>query len=256
MGIPLGSAALSLSSNAGAADLYFMATLLCSICGNEYPSGDAPVSPGAACPECERRMCESATGAIPKTTGDSLLCGICLSPIAEEEAAVTCPACKAGYHEECWGVNEGCAVYGCSQTPHAEQRTAVEIPVSFWGRENKPCPSCGRVILAAAIRCRFCGAVFASAQPEDASAFNQRSEREKRLPQVRRTIVWFFVLSVIPCLAPIGGVWGLVWFPRHRSDVDALPSLYSALCKIGIAVGLGQAVLMTLLTIIYALTQG
>jgi hypothetical protein len=178
-----------------------------------------------------------------------------MSEIAGDEVAVACPACSACYHEECWRENNGCAVYGCSETPQVAQRSAVEIPVSYWGQETKPCPACGQGILAAAIRCRYCGATFASAQPEDADAFNRRSERDKRLPGMRRTIVWIFVLSVIPCLAPIGGLWGVIWLASHRSDVGALPSLYPALCKIGIGVSLGQTVLMILMTAIYAATR-
>lgn len=234
-----------------------MALLICSSCGREFIASDASSASGTACPDCQQWSRQATTPVRPKATAvRERLCGICLSPIQGDAATTACPACNAVYHEECWQDNKGCAVYGCSQTPPVEQRSSVEIPVSFWGQENKPCPSCGHEILAAAIRCRFCGATFASAQPEDASSFNQRTERDKRLPQLRHTIVWIFVLSVIPCMAPIGGVWGLVWFATHRSDLDALPSLYPALCKIGIGVGLGQTVLMIIMTVIYAATRG
>ena len=229
-----------------------MATLVCSSCGREFSAADGAVVSGASCPDCQQRsMQDSSPPPIPKQD-HSHVCGICFTPIKDGETTTECPSCRAAYHDECWRENKGCAVYGCPGTPQVEPRTSVEIPVSFWGQEKKPCPACGREILAAAIRCRFCGATFVSAQPEDASSFNQRSEREKRLPVVRHTTVWIFVLSAIPCTAPIGGLWGLVWFSTHRSDVEALPLLYTALCKIGIAVGLGQTVLMILMTIIYA----
>jgi hypothetical protein len=134
-----------------------------------------------------------------------------------------------------------------------EARRSVEIPVSHWGQENKPCPACGREILAAAVRCRFCGATFSSAKPEDVQAYQQRSDRDQRLPRVQRTVVWIFICSIVPCLAPIGGIWGLIWYPLHRSDVNALPSIYSALCKIGIVVGLGQTALFAIFGAIYSL---
>ena len=146
-------------------------------------------------------------------------------------------------------------MYGCSEVPPIEPRRAIEIPVSYWGQENKSCPGCGKEILAVAVRCRFCGATFSSAQPEDTASFSQRAEKEKRLPRVRQKIIWIFVLSVIPCLAPIGGLWGLVWYPTHKSDVEALPALYPALCKLGIGIGLGQTLMMVLVTVIYAVTQ-
>jgi len=90
--------------------------------------------------------------------------------------------------------------------------------------------------------------------PEDAAAYQQRSSRDQRLPRAQRTIVWIFIFCIVPCLAPIGGIWGLIWYPLNRSDVKALPALYPALCKIGIGVGLGQTILFALLAFIYSLT--
>ena len=233
-----------------------MATLVCSSCGQEFAVADDSVGNGGSCPACQQWSRQGGTGSIPKNAGQTKICGICLSALGPDEASVSCSACNASYHGDCWQENKGCAVYGCSEAPQIDQRSSLEIPVSFWGQENKPCPACGREILAAATRCRFCGATFTSAQPEDVNSFTERTQREKRLPQIRQTIVWIFVLSVIPCTAPAGGLWGLIWFSTHRSDMEALPSLYPALCKIGISVGLGQTVLMILMSIIYAFTRG
>lgn len=182
-------------------------------------------------------------------------CGICLSPIEHAEGQATCPECKAIYHEECWQENHGCAVYGCSQAPKIEQRNTLEIPVAYWGQQSKSCPACGKEILAVAIRCRFCGATFASAQPEDTQAFGQRTRLEQRLPGLRHSAVWIFVLSVLPCSAPIGAVWGIIWYASNKADFHAVPSLYPALCKIGIGVGVGQTALMIIVTLIYAALQ-
>ena len=183
------------------------------------------------------------------------MCAICLSPIGEAEAKTVCPACTARYHTECWEENGGCAVYGCSQAPAVESRRAIEIPPSYWGQENKNCPKCGREILAAARRCRHCGATFESVRPQDAREFQQQAELSERLPAVRRTVVWLFIFSVLTCLAPVGAVWGILWYPAHREEIRALPSLYGALCKIGLAVGIGQTVALVVLTLLYALVR-
>jgi hypothetical protein len=233
-----------------------MAKSTCTTCGQEFTVPDDVIASSTVCHACQQSGKQGATPSPAEEVKQSKICGICLSALEAGEESATCSTCGASYHADCWLENKGCAVYGCSGAPHVDQRSSVEIPVSFWGQESKPCPSCGREILAAATRCRFCGATFASAQPEDTHAFKQRTEREKRLPQIRQTVVWIFVLSVIPCSAPIGGLWGLIWFPTHRSDVDTLPALYPALCKIGIGVGLGQTVLMILVSIIYAVTRG
>jgi Prokaryotic RING finger family 1 len=186
---------------------------------------------------------------------DQVLCAICQTPILPEEARVACPSCNAEYHAECWNENGGCAIYGCSQVPEVEHRRSIEIPVSYWGQENKPCPSCGREILAAAVRCRHCGATFASAQPQDADQFQARTALEAELPKMKKTVVWLFVFSVLPCTAPIGGIAALIWYSSRRNEVAALPALYPALSKIGIGVGLGQTVLLVLMAILYSVTR-
>ncbi|HEX9048616.1 MAG TPA: RING finger protein, partial [Verrucomicrobiae bacterium] len=136
-------------------------------------------------------------------SNDNPKCAICLSPIQAGEAQADCPACHAVYHAECWSENGGCAAYGCPQVPQVEKRQNIEIPVSYWGQENKQCPNCGREILAAAVRCRHCGTVFQSARPQEAGEFQQRAALSQRLPALRRTIVILFVVCVLTCLAPI-----------------------------------------------------
>jgi hypothetical protein len=134
-----------------------------------------------------------------------------------------------------------------------ESRRAIEIPKSYWGQENKNCPKCGKQILAAAVRCRHCGTTFESARPQEAEEFRQRTDLASRLPAAKKTIVWMFIVSMIPCVAPIGAVWGLIWIPTHKEEVRALPTLYNALCKIGLVVAIGLTVIMVLMTLLYSL---
>lgn len=215
---------------------------------------DAPEEASGAtlpCPACgvEIQMPAAAT------TRGGKVCGVCLSPINDSEAKTSCPACHVEYHTECWQENGGCAVYGCPQVPVIEKRSAIEIPMSYWGRENKQCPSCKKEILAAAVRCRHCGATFETARPQDTDEFQRHVDLTQRLPKLRRTVIWLFVFSVIPCLAPIGAVWGLIWYPTHREDVRALPALYGALCKIGIGVGIAQTVAVVLMAVLFSVVR-
>jgi hypothetical protein len=185
----------------------------------------------------------------------SLNCAICLSPIGPEDEKAVCPACQAVYHADCWKENGGCAVYGCAQVPVVEKRQALEIPVSYWGQENKKCPGCGNEILAAAVRCRHCGAVFESARPQETAEFQRRTEQAQRLPAVRRTVVVLFVFSILPCLAPIGAVWGIIWRQLHRDDLRALPSLYGAVSMIGLIIAIGQTVALVVITLLFTLVR-
>jgi hypothetical protein len=227
----------------------------CPHCSQRLESPEAAAGAMLPCPNCGREIQVPVPAPATAIAGGAK-CGICLSAINDAEARAACPACRAEYHAECWQENGGCAIYGCSQVPVVEKRPAIEIPMSYWGQENKQCPSCQREILAAAVRCRHCGATFESAQPQDAEEFRQRTELSGRLPAVRRKVIALFILCVLPCLAPVGAVWGLLWYPGNREDVRALPSLYGALCRIGLIVGIGQTVAVVLLTILFALVRG
>lgn len=180
------------------------------------------------------------------------MCSYCQSPLADGETQTPCPDCGASHHAECWQENGGCSVYGCKQTPVTEARTAMEVPVSWWGQENKPCPSCSQQILAAALRCRHCGATFQSARPEDRAEFQRRTEISGQHDGLRTRVVWLFVLSIIPLTAPIGAVMGLAWYLPKRAAVRTLPSVYPALAQLGFMVGTVLSLAFIALGAVYA----
>jgi len=182
-------------------------------------------------------------------------CAFCLTPFAEGEEVVACPDCRASYHQDCWEENGGCAVYGCRQVPVVQSRQAIEIPISYWGQEEKACPSCGQKILAAAVRCRHCGTTFVSARPENTAEYQRRALLEERMPEVRRHAIWLFICCVIPLSAPVGLVWGAIWYPPHREEVRALPLLYGVLVKLGLAAAAVLTVACAVLTVMYVLVR-
>ena len=85
---------------------------------------------------------------LPRPPGetDGLRCPICQWPIESGEAQTLCPGCRTEYHQECWQMNGGCAVYGCKYVPPTEHLEDIEIPVSYWGQEYKPCPACRAMV--------------------------------------------------------------------------------------------------------------
>jgi hypothetical protein len=228
----------------------------CPHCSQSLEAPEVAVGSRFSCPSCNREIeVPMAAAAEAQSTAAGAVCAICLSAITAGDEKASCPSCSAEYHADCWKENGGCAVYGCSQAPVVESRRAIEIPMSYWGQENKNCPKCGKEILAAAVRCRHCGTTFQSARPQEAEEFRQRADLAARLPTAKSTIVWLFVASVLPCLAPIGAVGGLIWYPSHREEVRALPTLYGALCKIGLGVAVGQTIIMVLMTLLFSLTR-
>jgi hypothetical protein len=136
--------------------------------------------------------------------------------------------------------------------PPTEHRNTLEIPSSYWGQENRPCPACNREILAAAMRCRHCGATFSSGRTEERTEFQKRTEINERLPAARRNIVVLFVFSVIPFVAPLAAVVGAIWYWSNRDTIRALPALYRGLCKIALALGAGQTVLIAIMLMLFS----
>lgn len=182
-------------------------------------------------------------------------CPICLSLVAQEDALQECPVCHTEYHAECWTENGGCAVYGCAAAPPPAPRESIEIPVSYWGQEHKPCPACGKEILAAATRCRHCGAMFDSARPQDSAEFSRRTAQQERVPQLKRSLTILFVLSLLPCSAPFAAIFGAIWYPRNREDIRALPTVFPALCKIGLITATCQTLILVVMSILYAMKK-
>lgn len=172
-------------------------------------------------------------------------CSICMSPIAASDTLRACEGCRAPYHEECWGENGGCAVYGCAHVPKTEGLKPLEIPPAFWGREDKDCPRCGARIMAVAVRCRHCGADI-EARPEEKAAFDRRTARKTRTPQYRRAALVFVVLSLLPGLSLVtllGGTW---YYRSNRDDIARLPGGTEGLFRIAIATAAAQVAILLL----------
>jgi hypothetical protein len=182
------------------------------------------------------------------------LCPVCQTALGDE-APASCPTCGASYHSDCWQENGGCGVYGCRSVPPTEARRDVEIPAGYWGQETKPCPACGTSIVAAAVRCRNCGATFAGQAPLTAHQYRQRQAVSQRLPSVRRATIALFALALLPCSAPIAALALWLWLGPEERALAALPPLYGAMRRLGIVVGAGQAVVLALAMVLYAVTR-
>ena len=122
------------------------------------------------------------------------------------------------------------------------QHCATSIDSTRLSASRRTCPNCGGEILAAAVRCRHCGAMFQNARPEEREEFRARHEIELRLPAARKTAVGIFIACLLPFIGFVGTIFGCVWMLRHRSELRALPAIYGVLCRLGVVVGLVQTV--------------
>ncbi|MGZ4808112.1 MAG: hypothetical protein ACXVJT_09055 [Thermoanaerobaculia bacterium] len=172
-------------------------------------------------------------------------CAICMSAIESGEAASDCTGCHARYHQECWTENGGCGVYGCSQVPRTEGLKALEIPPSYWGREDKPCPRCGRTIMALAVRCRHCGAEVVD-RPEERLTYEKRVERKERAPILRRSAIVFVIVSLLPAVSLVTLIGGTMYYRRNRSEIRKLSGGTDGLFRIAIATAAAQCSIFAL----------
>jgi len=184
------------------------------------------------------------------------LCAICQSPIVSGEETSSCPECAAVFHGECWEENGGCAVYGCSRVPETQPLEGVEIPASHWGQDDKPCPACRATILAAAVRCRHCGAEFSTARELHRVEYTREQRRKERLPEHRRNVALLVIFSLFSCTAPLALVVGGIWFRGVRVELSGMPGVYAGLSRVALAVAGVQTVFIGLMTVAYAVFRG
>jgi hypothetical protein len=164
------------------------------------------------------------------------LCALCQSPIGASEETARCPECGTIYHRECHDENQGCGLYGCSRVPPPIAQAGVALPATVWGREMKPCPSCGKEIRAAALRCRHCQTVFTGIEPMTGGEFVEAQARQSRVARLRRTIVVMFFGGVFPCTAPLILIVCSALLVSNRSLVRRLPPVYRVLAILALSV--------------------
>lgn len=181
------------------------------------------------------------------------ICLICQCAVGPMEPKSVCPECGKSYHSECWEENKGCAVYGCPEVPPTEALHDLEIPVSYWGKEKKTCPSCGQEILAAALRCSHCGTIFSSARPLSREEFREAEESKENRTTLKRGSILVFIVNLLTFTAPIGAIFGFFWYRSKSKSLKSVSTMYPVLVKIGLGIGIMQTVLIIVFGIIYSL---
>lgn len=163
------------------------------------------------------------------------MCAICQTQIVVGEQIVNCSECALPFHHECWTENGGCAQYGCKNAPQTVKAGPATVASAVWG-EEKPCPSCRKLIKAQAVKCRFCGAAFDSAEIISADAYATREYEGQQYTGARNKVVAMFLASVTGCLSPVSATTLGILILRKRFwgiEFRRLPAAIRTLAFIG-----------------------
>ncbi len=156
-------------------------------------------------------------------------CPICQTAVAAEEFVVSCPVCDQVHHRECWSEIGGCGTYGCTQAPVIDKSQATApVATSAWG-DTKICPMCSETIKSIALKCRYCGTDFDTADPVTLDDLHRRSSRVNEQKNLKTSTIWLFALSLTGCLAPITGLISSAYLLPKREQVAKCGPLYSFL---------------------------
>jgi hypothetical protein len=178
-------------------------------------------------------------------------CAICQTTIEEGESHGACPSCDRSFHVECWQENGGCAIYGCPCVPEKMTDAAPLQPVTVWGQEDRECPSCGRTIKAAALRCRHCGRVLASSAVDTQRLGSDAPEvaRPSADADVSATVV--FVAGIVPCTAPFALLFALGWLAFGRRALRTLPWSRRVMFAVGSVAAAATTCVLLLVVLLY-----
>jgi predicted RNA-binding Zn-ribbon protein involved in translation (DUF1610 family) len=130
----------------------------------------------------------------------------------ECEKTLRAPDSASGKNAKCPGC--GAKVHIPEQILDAEiisddESVGTDSQSDSRGSSRRPCPSCGEMILAKAVLCRYCKEVL---NPRLQSEFKKRRSGDKGSDEDLSTGDWI-AATFIP---PIGGLFGIVWMIQGK----------------------------------------
>lgn len=234
-------------------------TVRCA-CGHTIAATEDRVGTKIACPKCGTLITVRASAArdeapqlVPRVvTPDEVgkLCAICQGPFVPGVQVVPCDACALPFHPECWQENGGCGTYGCTRMPKTVKAPGAGAPATAGWGDVKTCPHCRREIKSMALKCRWCGASFDTADPLSTEEY--RADRASRVEMAgaRSKALILFFLSLVGCIAPVMVVIDWIWVLSNRKTLRRIPGPHLVLGWAACAIATFYCLLMAILLVV------
>jgi len=234
-------------------------------CGAAAPLPDPETGGVVICPRCRQEVrVDSASSPAERdpaaTTASELFvagpaqtrlsCPICLSSFHASELVHRCTGCDQIHHEECWTEIGGCGTFGCQRAPAAVvANDSPRAPLTAWG-DTKDCPICGETIKSIALKCRYCGAMFETVDPQTAADLRRMAASSSELQSVKQSVTALFIVSLLGCAAPLVALIAAVYLIPRRKALEKCGPLYKIMGWTALALSAFFSALMLLLILV------
>ncbi|WP_152099958.1 hypothetical protein [Lacipirellula parvula] len=149
-----------------------------------------------------------------------------MTKIGVGESVRRCATCDQLYHDECWSEVGGCGTFGCKEAPASDKsEQSPQAPLTAWG-DHKNCPICGETIKSIALKCRYCGVTFETADPQSVGDLRRSASQKAELASVRQSVIALFVAALLGLCAPLIAIVSLFYLIPRRAQLAKCGPLY------------------------------
>jgi hypothetical protein len=178
-------------------------------------------------------------------------CSICQTSISPDNEIKICERCKSAFHVECWNENNGCATYGCENTPKIEKKHSEQFQeYTYWGAKTKKCPMCGEPIKVYEIKCPYCKEQFDTTEPISREDINNQLIHRPHQVEGSKEAIIIFICGILGITAPFNLLFGGIWYKNNKGRLKEESPIYNLLAIVGLSISVVYSLFILLAILI------